>query len=170
MTLIIAENVLVMLSHRHSRMGKNCWDKRAAERIKISCLPRDSPLNRLWPWWILPRQIKKSIKYIKRQFIETQASFFICLHSGNLLEGLFPFILHKYSKISYLLLLNTKAYVPTLIRKMYFPYFLPTLTPALTCKLKLLVNMLVSFLTCLKVKLHQSKTPLSPVVRGTISA
>ena len=45
MTLIIDENVLVMLSHRHSRMGKNCWDRRAAERIKISCLPRDSPLS-----------------------------------------------------------------------------------------------------------------------------
>ena len=169
MTLIIAENVLVMLSHRHSRMGKSCWDRRAAERIKISCLPRDSPLNRLWPWWILPRQIKKSMKYIKRQFIETQASFFIPLALWKFTRRTLPFYTSQILKNIIFISFKYQG-LPTLIRKMYSPYFLLTLTPALTCKLKLLVNMLVSFLTCLKVKLHQSKTPLSPVVRGTISA
>ena len=44
--------------HLHSRIGKNCSYNRAATHIKISCLPRESSLNRSWPWWILPQPIK----------------------------------------------------------------------------------------------------------------
>ena len=44
--------------HLHSRIGKNCSYNRAARHIKISCLPRESSLNRSWLWWILPQPIK----------------------------------------------------------------------------------------------------------------
>ena len=37
---------------------QNCSHNRAAKHIKISCLPRESSLNHLWPSWILPQAIR----------------------------------------------------------------------------------------------------------------
>ena len=53
--------------HLHSRIGKNGSYNRAARHIKISCLPRESSLNRSWPWWILPQPIK-DINIFKTRF------------------------------------------------------------------------------------------------------
>ena len=44
--------------HLHPRIGKTCSHNRAVEHREISCLPRESSLNRWWPWWILPQAIK----------------------------------------------------------------------------------------------------------------
>ena len=57
----------------------------------------------------LHREIKKSGKYKntkkkRKTLLKKQALFIICLHSGNLLKGISPFIHHKYTKIPYFLL------------------------------------------------------------------
>ena len=67
--------------HLHSWFGKNCWHSRAVKLLKVSCLPRDSSLNRSWPRWnYFLRQIKKNLKNISKQLLKTQATCIICLH------------------------------------------------------------------------------------------
>ena len=52
------------------------------------------------------KEIWKIQKYQKKEktLLKKQALFIICLHSGNLLKGISPFIHHKYTKIPYFLL------------------------------------------------------------------
>lgn len=93
----------------------------------------------------------------------------ICLHSGNLLEGLFSFIHHKYSKqflhnnmlffffYKGLLTLNPRShfhFFSSFLFKLSSPFFLSVLTPTPTLKLKLLVYILMLVSLPLKKKTY----------------
>ena len=92
-------------SHLHSEIGKNCWHSRAANHIRTSSLPRDSPLItvRNLDANYFRSQIKKIKKYKQAMTKnpDLACSFIICLQNGNLLEVFSPFIHHKYTEITY---------------------------------------------------------------------
>ena len=121
-------------SHLHLRIRKNI-DIVEQPNTKISCLPRDSLLDRSWNRRnYFHDQIKISKKYKTAITKNSGVKKIICLHSGNLLEALSSFIDLKYTEIAYF---SFKRLLTTLILTGHFhflhftyfqtPYFRPAL-------------------------------------------